>query len=65
MLGTLGGAEYVKSTHSDPDNCVFVARPATGPVGVKDGKAGPDGPALLFDRDAWADFVAFAATFEV
>jgi hypothetical protein len=32
---------------------------------VKDGKAGPDGPALLFDRDAWADFVAFAATFEV
>lgn len=65
MLGTYNGAEFVKSTYSDPDNCVYVARPAAGSVGVKDGKAGPDGPALLFERDAWASFLEFAKGLEV
>lgn len=64
-LGSHRGAEFVKSSHSDPSNCVYVARPAAGPVGVKDGKAGPSGPALEFERDAWQAFVDFAKTFEV
>ncbi|MFE5809437.1 DUF397 domain-containing protein [Streptomyces sp. NPDC056491] len=56
MLGQHQGAEFRKSSHSDPDNCVFVARPATGTVAVKDGKD-PQGPALEFDRPQWAAFV--------
>jgi hypothetical protein len=32
---------------------------------VKDGKAGPSGPELTFERSEWAAFVAFAAAFEV
>jgi hypothetical protein len=32
---------------------------------VKDGKNGPDGPALVFERDAWASFVQFAQSIEV
>ncbi len=65
MQGTHRGAEFVKSTHSDPSNCVYVARPSSGTVGVKDGKEGPTGPVLSFERDAWASFVEFAAGFEV
>lgn len=65
MLGTHNGASFVKSTHSDPENCVYVARPSAGPVGVKDGKEGPQGPTLEFSRDAWASFVEFAKELEV
>lgn len=65
MLGTHNGARFVKSSHSDPNNCVYVARPAGGPVAVRDGKEGPDGPVLEFSRDAWKAFAAFAAGFEV
>jgi hypothetical protein len=65
MLGIHNGAQFVKSSHSDPDNCVYVARPAAGPVGVKDGKEGPDGTTLLFERDSWSAFLEFAQTFEV
>jgi len=32
---------------------------------VKDGKNGPTGPALLFERGAWAEFIEFAKAFEV
>lgn len=64
-LGSHQGAEFVKSSHSDPSNCVYVARPAAGPVGVKDGKEGPSGATLLFERDQWSQFVEFAKTFEV
>ena len=54
------GADYVKSSHSDPDNCVFVARPqGVAPVAVKDGKT-PDGPALVLPRAAWSTFVQWA-----
>jgi hypothetical protein len=65
MLGTYNGASFVKSTHSDPENCVYVARPSAGPVGVKDGKEGPEGTTLLFERSSWSAFVEFAKTFEV
>lgn len=65
MLGKHHGAQFVKSSHSDPNNCVYVARPDSGPVGVKDGKDGPQGPALSFERDAWASFVEYAKGFEV
>lgn len=54
------GVRFVKSSHSDPDNCVFVARPACGPVAVKDGKDSI-GQALTFDRSEWAAFVQWAA----
>ena len=53
------GTRFVKSSYSDPDNCVFVARPACGPVAVKDGKT-PHGPALAVDRAPWAAFVQWA-----
>jgi hypothetical protein len=65
MLGTYNGTKFVKSSHSDPNNCVYVARPDAGSVGVKDGKEGPDGPTLEFSRDAWASFTEFAKTFQV
>lgn len=65
MLGTHHDADFVKSSHSDPNNCVYVARPSVGSVGVRDGKEGPTGPILEFERPAWADFVQFAKTFEV
>jgi hypothetical protein len=32
---------------------------------VRDGKEGPEGPVLEFDRGAWQAFVDFASTFEV
>jgi hypothetical protein len=32
---------------------------------VKDGKEGPTGPVLSFDRDAWKAFTEFARGFEV
>jgi hypothetical protein len=60
MLGTHHGARFVKSSHSDPENCVYVARPSAGPVGVRDGKEGPDGPVLAFERSQWTAFVQFA-----
>jgi len=53
------GAAFVKSTYSDPDNCVFVARPSAGPVAVKDGKA-PEGPAVTVGRAPWSTFVQWA-----
>jgi hypothetical protein len=65
MLGTHGGVEFVKSSHSDPSNCVYVARPAGGPVGVKDGKEGADGTTLLFERSSWSEFVEFAKGFDI
>ncbi|MDX2683676.1 DUF397 domain-containing protein [Streptomyces soliscabiei] len=39
---------------------MFVARPACGPVAVKDGKD-PHGPALAFERGEWSAFVQWAA----
>jgi hypothetical protein len=65
MLGTYNGAGFIKSSHSNPDNCVYVARPSAGPVGVKDGKEGADGTTLLIERSAWSDFVEFAKGFDV
>ncbi|MFF7158109.1 DUF397 domain-containing protein [Streptomyces sp. NPDC008139] len=55
-LGTYRGARYVTSTHSNPGDCVAVARPAGHGVAVKDSKD-PHGPVLEFTRDAWADFL--------
>ncbi|WP_328923177.1 DUF397 domain-containing protein [Streptomyces griseoaurantiacus] len=53
------GVRYAKSSHSDPDNCVYVARPAAGPVAVKDGKE-PQGPAVTVGRAPWSAFVQWA-----
>lgn len=65
MLGSHLGADFVKSTHSNPESCIYVARPDAGSVGVRDGKEGTTGPVLEFDRDAWQAFADFAKTFEV
>ncbi|GAO13020.1 hypothetical protein TPA0598_17_00010 [Streptomyces lydicamycinicus] len=51
-------AEFIKSSHSDPDNCVFVARPGAGPVAVRDGKL-PTGPMITAGRAPWTAFVAW------
>lgn len=64
MLGTYNGAPFVTSTYTDPENCVAVARPPAGLVGVKDSKD-PEGPVLEFSRDAWQAFADFAKEFEV
>lgn len=56
-LGTYLGAHYVTSTYSHPSDCIAVARPAGGPVAVKDSKD-PHGPRLAFSREAWAAFLA-------
>lgn len=32
---------------------------------MKDGKAGPEGPALAFEREAWSSFLDMVKTLEV
>jgi hypothetical protein len=64
MPDTHRGALFVKSSHSDPQYCVEVARPETGPVGVRDSKD-PSGPVLAFEPDAWKSFLDFAKICEV
>jgi hypothetical protein len=44
-------------SHESDGACVEVADNLTGIVPVKDSKD-PEGPALVFTRDAWAAFVA-------
>jgi hypothetical protein len=56
-LGTYRGAPYTTSTHSHPSECIAVARPASGPVAVKDSKD-PHGARLEFSREAWGAFLA-------
>lgn len=56
-LGTFLDAPYTTSTYSHPSECIAVARPAGGPVAVKDSKD-PHGPRLAFSREAWAAFIA-------
>lgn len=63
-LGTHGGTPFVTSSYTNPENCVAVARPEAGTIGVKDSKD-PQGPVLEFSRDAWKAFAEFAQTFEV
>lgn len=56
-LGTHLGAPFTTSSHSNPSDCIAVARPAGGPVAVLDSKD-PHGPRLEFTRDAWTAFLA-------
>lgn len=56
-LGTYRGAHYMTSSYSHPSDCIAVARPAGGPVAVKDSKD-PHGPRLEFTREAWGAFLA-------
>ena len=56
-LGTYRGAPFATSSHSNPSDCVAVARAAGHGVAVKDSKD-PRGPVLEFSRDAWAAFLA-------
>ncbi|MGN6126737.1 MAG: DUF397 domain-containing protein [Humibacter sp.] len=64
-LGSHHGADFLKSSYSNPENCVFVARPAAGSVGVRDGKEGPTGPILEFERSEWSAFLEFAKELQV
>ncbi|MBT3166888.1 DUF397 domain-containing protein [Streptomyces sp. Vc74B-19] len=57
----LRDVRWLRSSYSTgANNCVETARPATGSLAgllaVRDSKA-PDGPALLFSPDSWAEFV--------
>ncbi|MGW2540925.1 DUF397 domain-containing protein [Kitasatospora sp. NPDC001574] len=53
----LTGAVWVKSSHSqNGGNCVEVAAGFSGAVPVRDSKD-PQGPALVFEADAFATFV--------
>lgn len=63
-LGTYGGAWFVTSSYTNPENCVAVATPPLGAIGVKDSKD-PQGPVLEFERSSWSAFVDFAKGFEV
>ncbi|MEV5950240.1 DUF397 domain-containing protein [Streptomyces sp. NPDC051993] len=53
-------ARWRKSTHSGGDggDCLEVADDYTEFVPVRDSKAVPDGPALVFRAAAWSAFVA-------
>lgn len=54
----LSGASWFKSSHSgNGGSCVEVAPDFAGVVPVRDSKD-PHGPALIFDAEAFAAFVA-------
>ncbi|MFJ3694874.1 DUF397 domain-containing protein [Streptomyces sp. NPDC090052] len=59
----LSTATWHKSSYSDggDNNCVEVAVNYPGIIPVRDSKAAPTGPALVFPDSAWAAFVGFAA----
>lgn len=54
----LTGARWHKSTRSGSNggDCVEVADNLPGVVAVRDSKD-PDGPALIFGRQAWTEFI--------
>lgn len=56
---SLPGAAWHKSSYSSGNGgaCIEVADGLTGVVPVRDSKD-PDGPALVFQAEAWAAFVA-------
>lgn len=55
----LSGAHWRKSSYSGPSagDCVEVADGVPGVAPVRDSKD-PQGPALVFQAAAWADFLA-------
>lgn len=58
-MDVLSTATWIKSSYSGSDggNCVEVAPGFPGLVPVRDSKV-PDGPALVFDRQARHSFVS-------
>lgn len=60
--GAFPVASWRRANRCGPNggNCVEVNLGAPGAVGVRDSKRG-DGPALVFPRPRWADFLAAAA----
>ncbi|WP_067537234.1 DUF397 domain-containing protein [Nocardia crassostreae] len=58
MLIDLAGAEWFKSTRSQPNaDCVEIAHLRAGAVGVRDSKD-PNGPVLVFSGGQWDRFLA-------
>ena len=57
-MADLTGARWHKSTRSGSNggDCVEVADNLPGVVAVRDSKD-PEGPALIFGRHAWAEFI--------
>lgn len=57
MTDELSGANWFKSTYSQPQaECVEAAFLESGHVGVRDSK-NPTGPALVFTGDQWDLFL--------
>jgi len=57
-MADLTGARWHKSTRSGSNggDCVEVADNLPDVIGVRDSKD-PDGPALIFGRDTWTEFI--------
>lgn len=56
----LDAHRWTKATASGTQggNCVYGADLGDGHVGIRDGKAGPNGPILIFPTTAFAAFAA-------
>ena len=56
--GSTAGITWRKSTFSAYNgSCVEVAGLAPGQIGVRDSKAGPQSPVLVFGQADWASFL--------
>lgn len=62
---TLFDVEWRRSSHSTAaNNCVEAGTTAAGQFAVRDSKD-PQGPALLFPKEAWQDFLRAVGTGEL
>lgn len=55
----LSSANWFKSSYSNGQGgaCTLCAHLPGGHIAVRDSKAGPDGPVLVFNREQWSTFI--------